>query len=1012
MGSKAVKDAINDLGRFFGIRSADAYLNAILGDVKNPFPISGETTTSNARAKLLNAICGAGDTSAPTAEAFLSYCKNQGGTEKEKGKISLEDFAADICVTPNSDDGVDEAKMPVNKLEVKISGGKTCKDQGLGKPKNTKYWTMNDLRASPATSDDAKLSVIQVFPSAGNVTNSDTDVTALFLNAIPTLEMSRAIPFIDIMVIARATDDPNKTREMSLGRWMLGEDIENDPFLGLDDNGKIKPTDPMFKNMLSAEDKAMLSMDAEADKEKQFRTAATMEAFTSPQTMVSLSTDPDGGDPFRPFLTLENLKLNVAGAGGMFSYKSGDMELKLHDKTKLGAIAPLIAPGANGRIRFVITYGWSHPDAASFQSAWSSGMPRKSDLDANRFGELIDSMKVTETYQVVNSESTFEENGEVSINVKLSLMGASGMDRVDITLSEVVDFVEELQSVFEDIQKALEKYTKKPGATGKIAVPQVLKQGSNMSSARNLETKQVKELFGWINKRKRKDPIVADIDKFCRKVFGKKGTENGLVKSLNATKNASVVKIIKRIKTTPDPFLRPVGLYDGRTSRKKYADVRDKDIKSQNTVSLGKLLSIFIGESLESTGQYDEVQLVFHAFNESASYLYDYNIAQFPISISDLETILKKKFEALGSMSISGFLSMINTFFINDPAAQGYGFDTGNIYGDRDKENLSQRKLNNKAKNKKFVMEDHKRGVLKTAYGITDNFGTGVTFKQPQLHAKIQSYPSRAAVEETSENPPQPDKTVLKIQIFDTQCNTVETLYSLFQGFSGAGIMSKLERPGVPKGSPSPARGPRHDEVLQKQLDILLTDQELIESAEALLDEEKADNDKGITYDDLKSFVKNKYRIKPSSIRQIKNTITALCPSLIWGGGTAGLSSAKLSTQNDPALMSVNMIRAGKSDETSGKDGIPMQILPTELQVDMMGCPYVSFGQQYFVDFGTNSTADNFYGVCGVDHTITAGEFKTSVKMINMQAYGRYRSPFDNLADLAIAAHLAKKKKK
>ena len=186
----------------------------------------------------------------------------------------------------------------------------------------------------------------------------------------------------------------------------------------------------------------------------------------------------------------------------------------------------------------------------------------------------------------------------------------------------------------------------------------------------------------------------------------------------------------------------------------------------------------------------------------------------------------------------------------------------------------------------------------------------------------------------------------------------------------------------------------------------------MIESAEALLDEEKADNDKGITYDDLKSFVKNKYRIKPSSIRQIKNTITALCPSLIWGGGTAGLSSAKLSTQNDPALMSVNMIRAGKSDETSGKDGIPMQILPTELQVDMMGCPYVSFGQQYFVDFGTNSTADNFYGVCGVDHTITAGEFKTSVKMINMQAYGRYRSPFDNLADLAIAAHLAKKKKK
>ena len=1000
MGSKAVKDAIDGLGKYFGIRSADAFLNAVLGESLDlPFPLDPPAGGSlGPRGKLINAICGAGDTSAPTTEALLSWCKNQGGTESEKGEIKLEDFAADVCITPHNDTGIDAGTMPVNAPEVTTSGGKACKDQGMGKPKNGSYYTLNDVRTADLDNESTKVSVIQVFPAAGNVANSDTDVTALFMNAIPTLEMARAVPFIDIMTIVQAGDDLNQTREMSLGRWLMGEDISGESDL--------------VKGTLNAEDIGV-TVDPESDK-AQFRTAASMEIFTSPQTMISQQLVAEGKtqDAFRPFLSLMSLKLNVAGAGGMFSYKSGDLELVLHDKSKLGEVAPLITPGANGRVRFVITYGWSHPDGTGFMGSFAAGMPRKADPDANRFGQLIDSMKVTETYQVVNTDASFEENGEVKLNLKLSLMGASGMDKFDITLSQTVDIVEEMEATFDNIRKSLLKYSQRPGTTGKMSVPQVVKQGSNMSSARNMKAKDARKLLAWTTKRKGKDPIVADIDKFCRTIFGKNGT-GGLKKSLNATKDAELSTMVTHMQKTSDPFLRPAGTYGGKIGSRKYPVARDLEAGkfNQDTVSLGKILSVFMAESIGASEQFTEVQLVFHAFNDSASYMYDYNIAQFPILKSDLESILKKRFNSLGSMTLAAFLDLLNTFFISDPAAMGFGFDTGNIYGARDTKNLTQRKLNSKAKQKKFVMEDHRRGVLQVAYGITETERGGITFKQPQLSAKIQSYPSRDGVIEGPESKPQPDKNILKVQIFDQQCNTVETLYQLFQGFAGAGIMTKLHRPGAPPGSPSPARGPRHADVIQNQMTILEKDREIIVSAEELIDAEKEDPAEGMTIDDLKKFAKDKYRIKATAIQTIKNTITDLSPSLIWGGASAGLISAKLSTQNDPALASINMMRGAGAEPDKGQDGIPMQIMPTELQVEMMGCPYVSFGQQYFVDFGTDSTADNFYGVVGVDHNIAGGEFKTSVKMINLQAFGRFRSPFDSIAELALAAHIAKKKK-
>ena len=63
MSSQSLKAAINELGRFFGIRSADAYLQAILAaDEDLPMAIDPlKESELPLRGKLLNEISGQGD---------------------------------------------------------------------------------------------------------------------------------------------------------------------------------------------------------------------------------------------------------------------------------------------------------------------------------------------------------------------------------------------------------------------------------------------------------------------------------------------------------------------------------------------------------------------------------------------------------------------------------------------------------------------------------------------------------------------------------------------------------------------------------------------------------------------------------------------------------------------------------------------------------------------------------------------------------------------------------------
>ena len=1053
MSSKSIKDAINDLGRFFGIRSADSYLESILdpSDVTLALDPLDETQLST-RGMILNAISGGSD-SAPSVAWILKHIEtaigpgvdNPAGGEKIKSKI--KEMNTDICITPSSATvpfAADPAKHPVNAPSVETPGGPD-ETQGLFLPEEGDYYTVDDFRAGEIASDGPPLSadaghtpvhVIQVFPAVGNVAQSDTDVVSLFMNGVPTLELSRATPFIDVMVVSRdasASAATKQTRPLSLGRWMLGRSMEDE--------------DESTRGMYIADD---INLTPDPTKDDAFRTTATMEIFTSPQTMIPINkdgtlrmwNDSEGTgdikprDPFRPMLSLIDLNINVAPAGGMHTYKTADMKVVLHDRAMLGSVSPLVSPQERGSVNLILTYGWSHPDGSDSFGAQNRTGGRVSDADSNRWGDLIDSMRVTETYAVVNSDYSFTEDGQVDINMKLAMVGAASIDNYDITLSEVSDSAGEVNEIFAQIKSALTRYIQKEKAFGKVNIPSTLRSATNMSSANNMEAKDIKALKKWLAARTGNAEL-SEVHTYIQKVFGDgtNVTAGGELNEHNKTLTKVIVDMCEHLRRTPDPFLREMPattitggfmcniqgtgkkgakistaatfteghkakISEGTTEAKSGENIF---LSNQNYVSLGKIFTYFVGEALSRCGDYKEIQIIFYAFNDSSSHLFDYNIAQFPIPLNDFTTMLTQKFNLNGNMSLSQFMSFVNRYFLRDQGAPGYGFSA--IYGDRKEgKNSAVRQLNKGFKDKgkdgkpkQSVINSEKKNVIATAYGLQPT-DASVSFKLPQITMKVETIPMRDLDEEGSATDGMvTSETLLRIHVMDQKCSTTSTLLDLFNSFAGSGVMSGLKR------NADSLRGNRHGEVIANQLNLLQSPDIDVISPLAM----PKNPPDGYTEKMIDSLQEGLYHIKVTDPSKLKNVMMQISPSLIYGGLNTSIHSARLASLNNPALMSVNMLQQQKTrtGAEEGKDsGLPQQVVPTSLDLETAGCPFINFGQEYFVDLGSNSTADNFYAVVGISHKLGPGSFTTSVKMINRMAFGRWSSTLDNVKEIASLA--------
>jgi hypothetical protein len=136
---------------------------------------------------------------------------------------------------------------------------------------------------------------------------------------------------------------------------------------------------------------------------------------------------------------------------------------------------------------------------------------------------------------------------------------------------------------------------------------------------------------------------------------------------------------------------------------------------------------------------------------------------------------------------------------------------------------------------------------------------------------------------------------------------------------------------------------------------------------------------------------------KAGNPQSVKKFVSEGLPVIRYGNGAGMLKNISVSSISDPALATINIIAADEaSDEAASstkKKGLPMIVTPTEVTVDMLGCPLINFGQSAYIDFGTGTTMDNVYACTSVNHSFSPGEFSTSAKfVINVGAYGIYNS--------------------
>lgn len=968
MATRDARRIYNDLSRYFGLRLKDAYLSAI---TDAPAQGDGKSSDKSGKTLFLGEMFGDSSTFKTDAQLFefLKSYKNVGD---------------DVCVTTSAD----ASNVPPE------SQNKRKNDQGWGSPKNsTNYEIYHDLPLQ-GNVPEGNITAYQIFPAIGGVDIADTEIITLFLSSLTTLEMTRAVPYIDVGIsVGVGKSGTNKSGDftgnppVSLGR-----------FLGAGN------TEKALRGKFTGPSEAAATF--ASDKKTNLQTVASMEVFTTPQTLVDAEdvsyNEYSGGriDAFRPFLNLEGIEISVTPKGlGTIAYKTANMTLKLFDRGRLKDIAPLVSPQRNGNIQFYITYGWSHPDGTLIQRASSS-------QSGSRIGELIDSMRISEAFIVTNSSFSFGGDGVVSINVDLATVGSDVGAAANILSTSDDSSIKALAELTAGIQKKMRDIQ---GLTPGIDVSQVA-AATSLENSLSLTKKDQKKIRDAAQKLKASGGSLSELGADLMTLLS--SDETGSLIKAQTSITEKISELISYLASTPDPFLRPTtsltaSKLSGRGIRGDTAvDFNNKKTK-QRFVSFGKLMTYWITRGM--TDKNTDIQVVFTPFNSSAGGMYDHNIAQFPIELTSLDRFLKAEALKSPKISLNEALQFLEKYFLSFQGNSAYGLDKIYDTDARDDKTKAAKytKAAKKALKEKGVKLTYNNLMQENLNSIYAGKRIDPTFTTPQV---TMSLVTRVADDGSGKN-------ITRLTFFDAAAGQIKPIIDTFNAASQQGHFVEEDLSG-----PAGSRGARHNVIAQATYATLKERGLIMTLSQKLGGEEKLDELVNQFPEKKRKSIKEKLvatrvfsRDKVRS--KLKQTFFEFAPSLIYGTDGSGILTADLSSQQNDALLSMFLASA-----LSGHDGgptkenidLPLMIYPTTLKLTTFGCPFFRFSQKFFVDLGTNTSADNFYAITGLSHSIKQGDFKTNIDMIQTDAYGSFVHGDKKIVDaiVTIEKAIASSKKK
>jgi hypothetical protein len=327
-------------------------------------------------------------------------------------------------------------------------------------------------------------------------------------------------------------------------------------------------------------------------------------------------------------------------------------------------------------------------------------------------------------------------------------------------------------------------------------------------------------------------------------------------------------------------------------------------------------------------------------------------------------------------------MQFISSIIIDDPGAAIYGID--DLYERVLNRETGESTLQPKGNTVEFQTRLENRLRTKTPDS---------SFRMPSISFYIESLPKRI-VNLANNTSPQtelltvnnPDNsensaTILRIHIFDQQTTQYEGQSALLASVRDNALNSISAIPAENvNGEPAILDG--HRATIRQIIDMAQNEENIIEAIPR--DPEIINGSNGPVF-----------RISGGS-KAIKQFVMRTMPYIIYGTQATNVLNSNINSLNEPALSTVNMLRNNRATpiRANGEQfgGIPLSVIPTEISLTTMGCPFVSFAQQMFIDFQTGTSIDNIYGVTSLSHKLEPGVFTTDIKYAPLDAYGRYDS--------------------
>lgn len=900
------------------------------------------------------------------------------------------------------------------------------------------------------TKSAPNVSIILLNSPITSLTTRSANACSLFLNSIPSIQMSRAVPYLEVNIL-----QPLPAVDESAAPNLLAPSIYKFLLGGV----QARPG-----SVLHTLQTANSSSNIPGDNSNNY-TLLGMEAFTSPQVLTNGDDVTNEAyrvvpvlDKFRPFMSINNFSTSEVQSYSANGYRTATLGLTLHDRSRMAEIAPLIKSEFRGNTQIIVEYGWSHPDGNDYLSESNDGL-------INYYGWLINGMRRREKYQIVNNNFSFNENGEVTISLNLATVGTVEMNTINIAdgvssvtgLNEIERAREAIARISERFQNAESQESSSSSRRSReIAGVQILEPASDTFNNLVLNADQRADLGRFLraigsNTVVGRDPEVRRLREILVDLYGENGsggtartTRRNVLERI-AAKMSSLRSFItnyprgnetsgpgasgggnsRRRRTasadrnTGDPFLNPnhppnLGSFRGAgrlvssrnpsvagttsTSIDTIGDstrapdgIGNRDIgeASNNTgnVSLATIIANFIIEPLAKSRLYDEVQLIFYPFNEYAGHASKLNISQFSVDLAFFQERYARY--RLENISRTGTMTL----------GQFWTFLQSNIiddlaarsYGLYDSETNNSPLLVNPNRDQ---LED---GGLPSDAVAADDSATFTTRLNRILAAITPSGDWR---------PPQ-----LAYQM--------ETLPS-FAGegqADGAGTARKSILRFHVYDRQATAYGTVGDLLLAERrriLNIPTVPSGAIDTdgnpVRTVREQYRRDLWNQIKDRDLIRQIPNTQRYEVvGGFNQIKSFIYDNMPYIQPGIQNSLVIQANLASQQDSAAASLNMINAPRAPSVIAPNGsepgnLPLQIIPTELSLETYGCPLLSFSGQYFVDFNTGTSADDIYAINGIEHTIGQGEFKSTIKMRPITGYGQYRNFLRQLDEFSTEA--------